>query len=73
VLIEPLDRLFETAAQIERGGRERDAAVRGIEEADGDPPIHRCRLCGWEAPEPRFCTPCLAETMEPVDGARLAR
>jgi hypothetical protein len=68
VLIEPLDQLFETPAQIERRARERQAEVRGQKHAEGDPPIHRCRLCGWEAPESRFCMRCLAETMVPLDG-----
>jgi hypothetical protein len=29
--------------------------------------VYRCRLCGAEGPEPRYCHFCLAETMKPVE------
>jgi hypothetical protein len=27
---------------------------------------YRCRICGHEGPEPKFCPECLAETMKRV-------
>jgi hypothetical protein len=62
--IGPLERLFDTPVKIEQRQRELDAEVRGVEQEDGDPPTFRCRICGIEAAEPRFCHHCLAETME---------
>ncbi len=43
--------------------REREQPQR---EAEGDPPLYRCRVCGLEAPERGYCPECLADTMEPV-------
>jgi len=36
------------------------------QEAEGDPPLCRCRVCGLEATERSYCPACLADTMEPV-------
>ena len=35
-------------------------------EAEGDPPIYRCRVCGTESPDRTYCPQCLADTMEPL-------
>jgi hypothetical protein len=32
----------------------------------GDPPLHRCRICGLEDQSPEYCPDCLADTMRPV-------
>jgi len=43
--------------------RQREQVKR---EAEGDPPVFRCRVCGTEAPDRAYCPECLADTMEPV-------
>ncbi len=35
-------------------------------QADADPPLYRCRVCGAESPDRTYCPKCLADTMEPV-------
>lgn len=63
-----LERLFAPPEKIERYHRDEHAAVRHAHSVDdGDPPSFRCKLCGLEAPEPKFCMSCLAESMEPLD------
>lgn len=62
-----LERLFAPPEKIERYHRDQDAAVRhAVAAEDGDPPTFRCKLCGVEAAEPKFCMDCLAESMEPA-------
>ena len=57
----------------------RDRKVPNLERHDGkevDIPIleeppkeipHRCRVCGFEAPDYQFCPTCLSDTMVPID------
>jgi rubrerythrin len=62
--IDPLERLFESPAKIEQRLREQQADVRvKSQDADGDPPTFRCRVCDLEAAEPSYCPSCLADTM----------
>jgi len=46
-----------------RSDRERPDAD---DEGGPPPPKRRCRVCGHEGPESRFCPDCLAETMRPL-------
>jgi hypothetical protein len=37
-----------------------------VREAEGDPPLYRCRVCGAESTDRTYCSECLADTMEPL-------
>ena len=52
------------AARQEEAERKRQRESK--RQADGDPPLYRCRVCGAESPDRTYCPACLADTMEPV-------
>jgi hypothetical protein len=57
-----VDPITARAEEAERT-RKREEPRR---EAEGDPPVFRCRVCEREAPERSYCPVCLADTMEPA-------
>ncbi|MBI5481203.1 MAG: hypothetical protein HY906_20260 [Deltaproteobacteria bacterium] len=57
-----VDPIAARQEEAERQAR-REQPVR---EAEGDPPLFRCRVCGTESADRTYCPECLADTMEPV-------
>ena len=67
-IVESLKKLVDPVrAREEESARRADRERPDADDDAGPPPRpHRCRVCGHEGPEPRFCPDCLAETMRPA-------
>lgn len=64
-IVESLKRLVDPVQVQREEAERRNAREQPIREADGDPPLFTCRVCGRQGTEPMFCPDCLAGTMEP--------
>ena len=66
-IVESLRRLVDPVEARARQEELRIQREQPIREADGDPPIYECRVCGHRGTETDYCPTCLAETMVRVD------
>jgi rubrerythrin len=70
-IVESLKRLVDPV-QVQREEAQRQSErEQPLREAEGDPPLYACRVCGYQGTDAMFCPDCLAGTMEPV-GRRAA-
>jgi rubrerythrin len=65
-IVESLIRLVDPVQAQEREESRRIQREQPKREAAGDPPRHRCRICGLVDEAPVYCPVCLADTMRPI-------
>jgi hypothetical protein len=65
-IIDTFKRVVDPRAARQEEAERKAKREQPLREAEGDPPLFRCRVCGAESPDRTYCPECLADTMEPV-------
>ena len=65
-IIDTLQKVVDPIAARQKEAELKAKREQPVREADGDPPLYRCRVCGIEGTDRTYCPACLADTMEPV-------
>ena len=65
-IIDTLKKVVDPIAARQEEAERKRQREQSKREAEGDPPIYRCRVCGTESPDRTYYPECLADTMEPL-------
>jgi rubrerythrin len=69
-IVESLVRLVDPSQARQLEEERRKAREQPKRDADGEPPLFACRICGHVSADKAYCPECLADTMEPAPRPR---
>jgi rubrerythrin len=69
-IIDTLKRVVDPITARQEEAERKARRAQPVREAEGDPPLYRCRVCGTESADRTYCPECLADTMEAMPRKR---